>query len=123
MIELKVDQLQALDAETQPVAAVDQRSGQIYRLIKEEVYEIVSGILKPYNRRWDPDDDLILRKVNTSDASVFAQKYGGSSQCWGVIWSIVSLVFMIAGIVAGIAAFPESFSQQENDSKHFIPTR
>jgi hypothetical protein len=30
---------------------------------------------------------------------------------------------MIAGIVAGIAAFPESFSQQEDNSKHFIPTR
>jgi hypothetical protein len=68
-------------------------------------------------------DDLILRKVNESDASVFAQRYGGSSQCWGVIWSIVSLVFMIGGIIAGLAAFPESASQQEDDSKKFIPTR
>ena len=67
-------------------------------------------------------DDLILRKVNTSDASVFAHRYGGSSQCWGVIWVIISLIFMAIGIVAGIAAFPESFSQQEDDSKHFIPT-
>jgi hypothetical protein len=68
-------------------------------------------------------DDLILRKVNTSDASVFAKRYGGSSQCWGVIWSIVSLFFMAMGIVAGIAAFPESATQQRDDSKHFIPTR
>lgn len=30
--------------------------------------------------RWAPDD-LILRKVNESDASVFAKRYGGSSQC------------------------------------------
>lgn len=67
-------------------------------------------------------DDLILRKVNTSDASVFARKYGGSSQCWGVIWSIISLCFMAVGIIGGIAAFHESFSQQETDSKHFIPT-
>jgi hypothetical protein len=29
---------------------------------------------------------------------------------------------MIAGIIAGIAAFPESFSEQEDDSKKFIPT-
>jgi hypothetical protein len=29
---------------------------------------------------------------------------------------------MAAGIVAGIAAFPESFSEQEDDSKKFIPT-
>ena len=68
-------------------------------------------------------DDLILRKVNSSDASVFARKYGGSSQCWGVIWSIISLLFMIAAILAGIAAFHQSFSQQEGDSKDFIPTR
>jgi hypothetical protein len=64
-----------------------------------------------------------LRKVNTSDASVFAKKYGGSSQCWGVIWSIISLLFMAAGIVAGIAAFPQSLSQQKDDSGNFIPTR
>ena len=67
-------------------------------------------------------DDLILRKVNSSDASVFAQRYGGSSQCWGVIWSIISLLFMVAGIIAGIAAFPKSFSDQEDESKKFIPT-
>jgi hypothetical protein len=29
---------------------------------------------------------------------------------------------MIAGIIAGIAAFPETFSEQEDDSKKFIPT-
>lgn len=68
-------------------------------------------------------DDLIIRKVNTSDASVFAQRYGGSSRCWGVIWSIISLMFMAVGIIGGIAAFHESFSQQQTDSKQFIPTR
>ncbi|KAL1963706.1 hypothetical protein VTN77DRAFT_7910 [Rasamsonia byssochlamydoides] len=72
---------------------------------------------------WDICDDLILRKVNSSDSSVFAQRYGGSSRCWGVIWSLVSVAFMAMAIVAGIAAFPESFSEQETDSEHFIPTR
>lgn len=81
------------------------------------------GVMSALYSVWDICDDLILRKVNTSDASVFAKKYGGSSQCWGVIWSIISLFFMIAAMVAGVAAFPESFSQQEDDSKHFIPTR
>lgn len=68
-------------------------------------------------------DDLILRKINSSDASVFAKRYGGSSQCWGVIWSLISLGFMAAGIVAGIAAFPQSAAQQRDDSQHFIPTK
>jgi len=81
------------------------------------------GVMSALYSVWDICDDLILRKVNTSDASVFAERYGGSSQCWGVIWSIVSLVFMIGGIIAGIAAFPESFSEQEKNSEDFIPSR
>lgn len=71
---------------------------------------------------WDICDDLILRKVHSSDASVFARRYGGSSVCWGVIWVIISLCFMAAGIVAGIAAFPQSFEEQNRDSQHFLPT-
>jgi len=81
------------------------------------------GVMSALYSVWDICDDLILRKVNSSDASVFAQKYGGSSQCWGVIWSIVSILFMAAGIVGGIAAFPQSSNQQKDDSKEFIPTR
>ncbi|KAJ5732423.1 hypothetical protein N7493_003904 [Penicillium malachiteum] len=80
------------------------------------------GVMSSLYSVWDICDDLILRKVNSSDASVFAKKYGGSSQCWGVIWSIISLCFMAIGIIGGIAAFPESFSQQEKDSDNFIPT-
>jgi hypothetical protein len=45
-----------------------------------------------------------------------------ASQCWGVIWSLVSLVFMVCGILAGLAAFKQSFEQQEKDSQDFIPT-
>jgi hypothetical protein len=30
---------------------------------------------------------------------------------------------MAVGIVAAIAAFPESFREQQEQSKHFIPTR
>ncbi|KAI5918651.1 peptidase M50B-like-domain-containing protein [Camillea tinctor] len=81
------------------------------------------GVMSSLYSVWDICDDLILRKVNSSDASVFAQRYGGSSQCWGVIWSIISVLFMAAGIIAGIAAFPQSFAQQESDSKNFLPTR
>ncbi|RFU35545.1 hypothetical protein B7463_g766, partial [Scytalidium lignicola] len=81
------------------------------------------GVMSALYSVWDICDDLILRKVNESDASVFAQRYGGSSRCWGVIWSFVSLAFMIIGIIAGLAAFPQSFAQQEDDSKHTLPTR
>lgn len=80
------------------------------------------GVMSSLYSVWDICDDLILRKVNSSDASVFAKRYGGSSQCWGVIWSIVSLMFMVAGILAGIAAFRQSAEEQRADSGKFIPT-
>ena len=81
------------------------------------------GVMSSLYSVWDICDDLILRKVNSSDASQFAKRYGGSSQCWGVIWSIISVCFMAIGIVAGIAAFPQDWEQQQKDSKAFIPTR
>jgi hypothetical protein len=84
--------------------------------------QLFIGVMSSLYSVWDICDDLILRKVNSSDASVFAKRYGGSSQCWGIIWSMVSLVFMVCGIVAGLAAFKQSFEQQEDDSKHLIPT-
>lgn len=80
------------------------------------------GVMSSLYSVWDICDDLILRKVNSSDASVFAKRYGGSSQCWGLIWSIISLLVMAGGIVAGLAAFPQSFEQQQRDSQKFIPT-
>ncbi|EAU38475.1 conserved hypothetical protein [Aspergillus terreus NIH2624] len=81
------------------------------------------GVMSALYSVWDICDDLIIRKVNTSDASVFAQRYGGSSRCWGVIWSLISLGFMAVGIIAGIAAFRESFSEQQDASEKFLPTR
>ncbi|KAK2594611.1 hypothetical protein QQS21_007696 [Conoideocrella luteorostrata] len=80
------------------------------------------GVMSSLYSVWDICDDLILRKVNSSDASVFAKRYGGSSQCWGIIWSIISVLIMAVGVVAGLAAFSQSFEQQQQDSQHFIPT-
>ncbi|ORY00956.1 peptidase M50B-like-domain-containing protein [Clohesyomyces aquaticus] len=80
------------------------------------------GVMSSLYSVWDICDDLILRKVNSSDASVFAKRYGGSSTCWGVIWSLISLFLMVCGILAGLAAFKQSSKQQQDDSKDFIPT-
>ncbi|KAL0929646.1 uncharacterized protein CTRU02_215288 [Colletotrichum truncatum] len=80
------------------------------------------GVMSSLYSVWDICDDLILRKVNSSDASVFAKRYGGSSRCWGLIWSLISVCLLAVAIVAGLAAFPQSFAEQENDSKKFLPT-
>jgi hypothetical protein len=64
MIELTPEQLQALDAPPQPSVAVDPRTGQEYLLIRREIYELVRGILKPFNRGWDdPADNLAAQLI------------------------------------------------------------
>jgi hypothetical protein len=65
MIELRDDQLQALDALEQPPVALDPRTGQEYLLIRREIYEKVRKILKPLGRAWDnpADDDLIRERA------------------------------------------------------------
>jgi len=60
MIQLRDDQLQALDAPEQPPVAVDPRTGQEYLLIKREVYDLVRSILKPLTRGWEDDPDVDL---------------------------------------------------------------
>lgn len=84
--------------------------------------QLFIGVMSSLYSAWDICDDLIFRKVNSSDASQFAKRYGGSSQCWGVVWSIISLCFMVAGILAGIAAFPQTLAEQREDSDGFIST-
>ena len=58
MIELREDQLQALDAAEQPPVAVDPRTGQHYRLITEEIYKLIQGVVKPFNRGVEDDPDM-----------------------------------------------------------------
>lgn len=84
--------------------------------------QLFIGVMSSLYSVWDICDDLILRKVNSSDASVFAKRYGGSSKCWGLIWSMISLCLMVCGILAGIAAFKQDFEQQRKDSEKTIPS-
>jgi hypothetical protein len=60
MIELRDDQLQALDTGEQPPVVIDPRTGQECRLIKREVYELVRRIIETPNRNgWDdPELDV-----------------------------------------------------------------
>ncbi|KAI8054372.1 peptidase M50B-like-domain-containing protein [Syncephalis plumigaleata] len=55
---------------------------------------------------WDIVEDLVVRKVNESDATKFA-KYTGCCvpQFWGLVWFIISLIFLGAAIIAGLAVF------------------
>jgi hypothetical protein len=63
MFHLTEEQQQAIDKGEKPPVAVDPRTGQEYLLITRHVYDLVRGILEPWNRGWDPDEDLIRRDV------------------------------------------------------------
>ncbi len=64
MIELTTDQLKAIEREAdKPTIVLDPQTGQQYRLIKEEMFKLMQGLVKPFNRRWDnPEDDDLIRK-------------------------------------------------------------
>jgi hypothetical protein len=63
MIELTKDQQAAMDTGPQPPRVVDTRTGQRYRLIREEIYEKLQSLLRPLGRSWDnPADDDLIRK-------------------------------------------------------------
>ncbi|EEB95704.1 hypothetical protein MPER_05284, partial [Moniliophthora perniciosa FA553] len=64
------------------------------------------GVMSCMYVLWDVIDDTIARKVNTSDASVFAKICGCfPSQVWGVIWLIQAFVFFALGVIVGLVAF------------------
>jgi hypothetical protein len=58
MIELRDDQLRALDTAKSPVSAIDPRSGQEYLLIKREIYELVRNIIAPFNKGVEDDPEM-----------------------------------------------------------------
>jgi hypothetical protein len=54
MIQLSEEQVRTLqDGGEQPPRAVDPSTGATFVLIKEEVYQVMRGILESYNRGWD----------------------------------------------------------------------
>jgi hypothetical protein len=56
-------------------------------------------------------DDTLARKVNTSDASVFADQFGCCpSRVWGFLWLVISLIFFALGVLVGLVAFKVTFS-------------
>lgn len=70
---------------------------------------------------WDICDDLVLRKVNESDAAAFAKLVPIlPAQVWGFIWLLISVAFFAAGILYVLATYPASASPF---SKHRSPTK
>lgn len=80
------------------------------------------GVMNCMYALWDIVDDTISRKVNTSDATVFAKQFGCCPpQVWGVIWLLIAFVFFGLGVLVGIAAFKDTNAEQKTASEHFLP--
>ncbi|CAK4235563.1 unnamed protein product [Aphanomyces euteiches] len=52
---------------------------------------LLMGVMSCLFSIYDIWDDLISRRVNNSDATVFANMTHTSSRCWGVIWGLFAL--------------------------------
>lgn len=80
------------------------------------------GVMSCLYCLWDIIDDTLARKVNTSDASVYAEMIGCcGSRVWGFIWLIQAFVFFGLGVIVGLVAFKQNLEQQKEDSSKFLP--
>lgn len=60
------------------------------------------GVMSCLFSIYDIWDDLISRRVNESDASVFAKMTHTSSRCWGVIWGLVAVASLGAAVYSNL---------------------
>lgn len=95
-------------------------------LIKNSIalryFVLFMGVMSCMYVLWDIVDDTLARKVNTSDASVFAKICGCcSSRVWGFIWLIIACIYFGLGLIVGLVAFKQSEAQMQEDARHFIP--
>ncbi|KAJ1969905.1 hypothetical protein H4R35_006016 [Dimargaris xerosporica] len=70
------------------------------------------GVMSCLYSLWDIVEDLVVRKVNSSDATRFAQMTGCPSQLCGFLWFLVSLAFLAAGVLGGLAVFKDEFDEE-----------
>ncbi|KAJ1652598.1 hypothetical protein IWQ61_007106 [Dispira simplex] len=71
------------------------------------------GVMSCLYSLWDIVEDLVMRKVNSSDASQFAKKTGCPAQLCGLLWFLVSLAFLTAAVIGGLVVFKNKFGDDE----------
>ncbi len=66
MIDLTEEQARALESQERPLHLRDPHTQTVYVLIRQDVYNLVCGLISGPNRRgWEnpADDDLIQKRV------------------------------------------------------------
>ncbi|KAG9307775.1 hypothetical protein G9A89_023340 [Geosiphon pyriformis] len=75
------------------------------------------GVMSCLYSVWDILDDLVFRKVNESDASKFAKLcHCCPAQVWGLIWLMISIIFLAIGILGGLLVFRQDNQAQKDQS-------
>ncbi|KAI9292665.1 hypothetical protein K502DRAFT_307466 [Neoconidiobolus thromboides FSU 785] len=75
-------------------------------------FVLFMGVMSCCYSLWDIIEDLVFRKVNESDATRFAKLFRCCpAQGCGLLWFIISLVFLAGGILAGLVAFKDPAAQ------------
>ncbi|ETW06703.1 hypothetical protein, variant [Aphanomyces invadans] len=67
------------------------------------------GVMSCLFSIYDIWDDLIARRINDSDASVFAKMTHTSSRCWGVIWGLFALGTMGGAVYLNLLVIQHVF--------------
>ncbi|KAJ3360981.1 hypothetical protein GGF32_007914 [Allomyces javanicus] len=62
-------------------------------------FVIAVGTMSVAYSFWDMIEDLIRRRVNHSDAAIFAKRYGCTPQFWGVFWFFISLLILAFAVI------------------------
>ena len=73
-----------------------------------QVFVLFMGTMNGWFSIYDCYDDLIRRRVNSSDAVKFAEHTHTSARCWGVIWALISLFLMALGVYLALVAGTEA---------------
>lgn len=73
-------------------------------------YVLFFGVMSALYSLWDIIEDLIVRRVNESDATQFAKICCGGClppQFWGVLWLFISFIFVGVAIIGALLVFKD----------------
>lgn len=74
-------------------------------------FVLFMGVMSALYSLYDVIEDLIMRKVNSSDATKFSKlccKGLISPRIWGLIWFLISLIFLVGSILLGLIIFDQT---------------
>ncbi|CCI43919.1 unnamed protein product [Albugo candida] len=73
------------------------------------------GVMSCLFSIYDIWDDLISRRVNASDATIFAEITHTSSRCWGVIWGLIAICALTGAVYFHLLVLQHTSASTDSD--------